>query len=478
MVGITSYGAYIPLYRLSRAEISQAWGGPPIPGEKAVANFDEDSITMAVAATIDCTKGIKVQTIDGLYSASTTSPYKEKQAAATIAKALELRRDVFTTDFANSLRCGTTALRAAMDAINGKSAKSVVVCAADTRMGLPNGTKELEFGDGAAALLLGSTGIIATIDHCYSINDEIIDMWRAEEDVFVRSWEDRFVREKGYNDVVIEAVSSTLQKYKLEAKDFAKAIFFSPNPGAVTGVAKKLGFDVKTQVQDTLYSTVGNTGAALSLMLLVAALEEAKPGDKLLLANYGDGCDVYILTVTEEIEKVRKVKGRHGIAKHLEAKQALTSYEKYLRWRKIVPTEPPARPPHGVPSAVALWRDSKGGLALCGSKCKVCSTPQYPKQRVCMECGTKDQMEDYRFADKEASLFTFSVDNLAASPAPPTVTSVVDFKGGGRVVCDMTDRDLSQVKVDMPLEMTFRLLRHVDGINDYWWKCQPIRCGK
>ena len=58
MTGIASYGAYIPYFRLSRAEIGKAWGGGGGKGERAVASYDEDSLTMAVAAARDCLKGI------------------------------------------------------------------------------------------------------------------------------------------------------------------------------------------------------------------------------------------------------------------------------------------------------------------------------------------------------------------------------------------------------------------------------------
>ena len=63
MAGITSYGAYIPRLRLPLAAIS---GGAPKSGgpEKAVANWDEDSLTMGVAAAVDCLKGIERATID------------------------------------------------------------------------------------------------------------------------------------------------------------------------------------------------------------------------------------------------------------------------------------------------------------------------------------------------------------------------------------------------------------------------------
>ncbi|HDM33028.1 MAG TPA: 3-hydroxy-3-methylglutaryl CoA synthase [Deltaproteobacteria bacterium] len=385
-----------------------------------------------------------------------------------------MKSEIFSVDISQSLRAGTNAIAAALDSIQSNSAKNALVCAADIRLGLPNGPRELAYGDGAAAFTLGKENVIATIDGKYSISDEIIDVWRSDKDTYVRSWEDRFTKEKGYNKIVFEAVSGALKKYKLEPKDFSKAVFYSPDSRAVGSVARNLGFDIKTQVQDIMYDTVGNTGAALAPMLLVAALEEARPGDRLLLASYGDGCDVFILTVTPEIENIQ-AKNKRGIKGHLKSKKMLTSYEKYLRWRDIISVEPAPRPPLQVPSAVSLWRDRKGGLALYGSKCKNCGMPQYPAQRICIKCQAKDEFEDYCFANRKATLFTFSHDNLAPAIDPPVTLSVVNFEGGGRITCDMTDREIEEVKVGMPVEMTFRKIRYAGGIYDYWWKCMPIR---
>ncbi|MEE8469875.1 MAG: 3-hydroxy-3-methylglutaryl CoA synthase, partial [Dehalococcoidia bacterium] len=134
MAGIVSYGAYIPIYRLSRDLIAQSWGRFPLGGEKAVANFDEDCITMAVEAGNNCLQGIDRDEVEGLFLASTTTPYKEKQCAAVVAEALDLKRGMVTADFANSLRAGTIAMRAALDAIAAGSAKKVLVVASDCRL--------------------------------------------------------------------------------------------------------------------------------------------------------------------------------------------------------------------------------------------------------------------------------------------------------------------------------------------------------
>ena len=154
MAGVVSYGAYIPYHRMSREEFQRAWGGFGMPGEKAVANFDEDSITMAVEAARDCLKGMEQQKIDAVYLSSTTLPYKEKLGAAIVAAALDLPAEVRTVDFTGSLRAGTSAVGCALDAIKAGSANRVLVAVADTRMGAPAGQFEQALGDGAAALLL------------------------------------------------------------------------------------------------------------------------------------------------------------------------------------------------------------------------------------------------------------------------------------------------------------------------------------
>jgi 3-hydroxy-3-methylglutaryl CoA synthase len=154
MIGITSYGAYVPPTRLPFAVIGgrpAREGGP----EKAVAWNDEDSVTMAVAAALNCLRGIDRSGVDGVLFASTTSPFREKQTAALVAKALDLRRDVQTADYSGSLRAGTSALRGAVDAVVAGSARSVLVIASDCRLAAPGSALEANFGDGAAAFLVG-----------------------------------------------------------------------------------------------------------------------------------------------------------------------------------------------------------------------------------------------------------------------------------------------------------------------------------
>jgi hydroxymethylglutaryl-CoA synthase len=202
MTGITAYGAYIPWHRIDRQLFLKAWGGFAMPGERAVAYYDEDSVTMAVEAAMDCLRDIDSGKVDGLYFATTTSPYKEKLCSATMALALNMRRDIRTIDVKGTLRSGTTAIGIAVDALKAKTAKSILVTASDTRMAAPSGMAEQALGDGAGALLLGREKVIAEIQDSCFVSDELAATWRGDSDTFVRSWEERMTMDESYSKVM------------------------------------------------------------------------------------------------------------------------------------------------------------------------------------------------------------------------------------------------------------------------------------
>jgi len=477
MAGIVSYGAYIPYYRLPRSVINKAWGQSGARGEIAMANYDEDPISMSVAAGMDCLRGIEPRKVDALFLATTSAPYKERQNSTIVATALDISREARNADFTNCLRAGTTAILSALDAANAGSAKSIMVTAADMRLGAPSGDNELNFGNGAAALLLGKERVIAEIEGSYTISEDMADTWRAHDDIFVRNWEERFGREEGYSKMPVEAVAGVMKKCSLTPKDFAKACFYGSNSRAHRALGMAMGFTPE-QIQESLLDTVGNTGVALPLMILVAALEQAKAGDRLLVCSWGNGCDAIVLKVTEEIEKSRD---RRGIRRHLQIKRTLDNYEKLLRWRGTVPMEAAARPAKAPTSMSSLWREHRSALPLYGVKCKKCGTLQMfmnfasTRARICLECLSRDDFEPYRFADKKGKVASFSHDYLALSQDPPNTLTVVDFDGGGRGAFEMTDRDPEECRVGMEVEMTFRKIFFDKGVHNYFWKCKPAR---
>ncbi len=437
-----------------------------------MANFDEDSVSMAVAAAIDCLNGREREEIDGLLFATTTPPYAEKQCASIIATALDLRRDIFTADITDVLRAGTTALKSALDSVAAGSAKNVLVVASDNRQGAPKGEAERNSGDGAVAFIISEDAVIAEQAGSYTITENMMDTWRSAGDQFVRSWEDRFAIEEGLERIMGEAVSGFIEKEGVSVKDVAKLALYSPDARRHGQLARHLGFQPE-QVQDPLFGRMGNTGAAFPLMLLAGALEDGSPGQLLLTVAYGDGSDVLGFRTTSKIGE----RGHGlGVSGFLDSGQVLDSYETYAKWRNVWLTDSSSRRPDPQsPSVTALWRESDQNIKFHGGVCNQCGYVQYPPQRVCVECQSRDDSTPIRLSDKLGTVFTYSLDYLAGTVDTPLAVVVVDFEPGGRVLCMMTDREVGEVQIGMPVQMSFRKLRVVNGIHNYYWKAVPLR---
>ncbi len=342
----------------------------------------------------------------------------------------------------------------------------------DCRIPPPNSAFEPLFGDGAAAFLVGENGAAVEIEGSHYITSEFIDIWRLEYDKITRTWEDRFIRDEGYTPYLQKAVATLLKAHNLTAKDFATVAFNALDERTHRDMARRLGLDAKTQVQDPLFGKVGHTGAASTPMILIAALEEAKPGDRILLASYGDGADAHILRVTDDIEKIRD---KRGIKKNLDSKLMLDNYGKYVKFRNLMEFEPSLEiaPRTSLPE---IWRDRNWVYKFHGHRCKKCGKIQFPMQKACMYCQADEKdLEEIGLSDKKGTLSTFSMDERSPVIDPPNVLAAVTLEGGGRFFSQMTDRDVNNLKVGIPMELTFRRIHDALGVHNYFWKCRPAR---
>ena len=485
MIGIRSYGGYVPRYRLNRMLIfgSMGWINPATivnaRGEKAVANFDEDPITMAVAAGRDCLGDADREDIDGVYFASTTAPYKERQNANIVAGALATREDIRAADFAGSLKAGTTALLSALEAVAAENANNVIVCASDCRLGKMGTPQEMIFGDGGAAFLVGEEDVIAEFKGHYSLACDFVDHYRGAYAKYDRQWEDRWIRDVGYGTFIPQAIKGLCEKYDLKLGDFSKIIYPCYYGGARKKLNKKLELEPE-RVQDTMLEVIGDTGAAQPLMMMISALEESKPGDKILLIGYGNGCDVLFFEVTENIEKLVP---RKGISGHIANRVELDNYLKYLTWRRMVPADVGMRGEEDRWTRWSMvWRNEKMIMGMVGSKCQKCGTQHFPDQRVCVnpDCGAVDEMDPVCISDKGGKVFSYTGDMLAASLNPPAIYGSVDINGGGRFLMDFTDCTLDDLAVGKPVEFSFRIKYYDDrrDITVYFWKAVPVAEGE
>ena len=484
MVGINSYGGYIPRFRLNRKVIldEMGWINPAVTaqgtGEKAIANFDEDTITMAVAAGIDCLNAIDRSRPQGVYFASTSMPYKERLNAGIIKEALALKDNTRAADFGGALKAGTTALLAALEGVESKRINNILVASSECRLGKPGSLQEMIFGDAAAALLVGDQEVIAEFKGSYSTTYDFVDHYRGGFAKYDRQWEDRWIRDIGYELLVPEVVNGLLEKYQLKISDFSKIIYSCHYEAERKRLNKKLNILPKMD-QNNLLLEIGDVGAAQPLIMLVNALEDANPGEKIMIISFGNGCDALFFEVTENI---RNKRGNQGISGYLAGKKYLDKYGKYLIWREIMPGELGLRSEVDQwPRWSLNWRKRKTILGLWGSKCKKCGTVQYPPQSICVnpDCKDESDMEDFLFSDKRGRIISYTGDNLAASYNPPAIYGSVEFDIGGRCMFDFTDCDLEALSVGMPVAMSFRK-KYYDQKRDvvnYFWKAIPMKGG-
>jgi 3-hydroxy-3-methylglutaryl CoA synthase len=463
-IGISAHGAYVPAARLPRELVAAEWGGFSMGGEKAVANHDEDSLTLAVGAALHCFASGEAHDLDGVLFASTTSPYREKQVAATVAAVLDCRDDVRTADVTDSLRSATTALLAAVDQVKA-GARRVLVAAGDCRTPEPDSMNEQSNGDGGAAVVVSSDEALAEIVATASVSDEFLGSFRTDDQAYAKSFPG-FDLKVGYGRQLAAAMQAILVKAKVSPEELATVVIAAPNPRAPAGVAKGFGIDAKKQLGDTLWSVIGDVGCAQPLLLLSGALERAKPGDLILVVAVGDGADALLLRATDLVARFRPVR---GLGTQIELKRTLPSYGKYLRFRRLVKKDAPAQ---ALSTPVVLFRDRKKLLPLYGGRCKACGTVQYPRHRVCIECGDRQGLDEVKLS-RTGKVFTFVVDHVADSPDSPVASAVIDLDGGGRVLMELTDCAPEKVEIDMPVELTFRRYHDGFGMKNYFWKARP-----
>ena len=403
-------------------------------------------------------------------------PYKERLNAGIVSAALGLEDHIRAADFTGGIKAGTTALLSALEGVESGRLGHVLVCSSDCRLGRPASSQEMIFGDAAAALLIGNKNVIAEFKGSYSTTHDFVDHYRGEFARFDRQWEDRWIRDLGFDELVPETVHGLLRKCGVSINDFAKVIYPCHYAAARKKLNKTLGIKPE-QAQDNLQNEMGETGTPQALIMLVKALEEARPGDKLLMVSFGSGCDALYFEVTENIEKMR---GRGGISGSLARKADLDNYTKYLVWRETLPVDLGLRAEEDLWTRwSSLWRSRKMVLGLWGSQCKKCGTPQFPPQRVCVnpECGAIDEMEPYLFSVKAGRIASYTGDMLAASQDPPAIYGAVEFEGGGKFYFDFTDCDLKGLSTGMTVEMSFRR-KYYDKFRDitgYFWKAVPVK---
>jgi hydroxymethylglutaryl-CoA synthase len=473
--GIVSFGAYIPRRRLQRKAIAEfhGWFAPGLmgaaKGERAMANWDEDTVTMAVEAARDALNGIAPTDLSAVRVASTTFPFVDRLHAGLIAEALDLDDGVHTVDTAASQRAGTSAL---IDAL--MAAGSTLLIGSENRRTKAGSPMEMAAGDGAAAILTGSRNVIAKLLGKATASADFVDHFRSMENPFDYQWEERWVRDAGYMTIVPPVVARCLSAAKLTAADVTTFILPSTIRGVGQAVAKACKI-ADAAVADGLAAVCGDTGVAHPLVMLVAALELAKPNDKILVVGFGQGADALLFEVTPAITKFP---ARLGVKGHLARRKPELAYGRFLAFNDLIELERGMRAETDKPTPLsALWRNRKTVTSFIGGTCTKCGTLQFPKTNICVNpnCNAVHAQEPHPFASKIGKINSFTADRLTYSADPPAMYGMIQFDEGGRTMMDFTDLDEADLVVGKPMRMMFRI-KDIDanrGFRRYFWKASP-----
>jgi len=446
-LSLQRYAAYLPSGRLAPSDIGTA-------APRVVASFDEDSTTMAVAAATAALARSQ-ERVDAVHLATTSPAYLDKTNATAVAAALRLGPDCFAVDLAGAARSAMGAIRAA--ALTGGLA-----VLSDVRVGKPGSADEKGGADAAAALLFGPGKGIAEVLAQVSLSDEFLDRWREPASVTGQQWEERFGFER-YAALVRSAAATALARAGIVEADHVVVV--SPN----SAVRSRAGSLVKGSAT-TRTCPVGHAGCADVGVALAHVLDEAGPGETVLVLSAADGCDALLLRTTALLAERRQPR---AVVEQVAAGSPVP-YTSYLSWRGLLDRELPRRPEPDRPAAPPSARGAGWKFGFAGARCDRCGFLHLPPVRVCRACDTADEMTEVSAAAVSGRVATYTIDRLAYSPAPPVVDVVVDFEGGGRCALEVADAAPDALEVGSRVELVFRRLFTAGGVHNYFWKARQV----
>ena len=481
-VGISSIAGYLPRLRLSKKTVAQAnsWLAPNLVGKgkgtRSMANWDEDSVTMAVEAVRRILGNDDDRShVDTLFFASTTMPFADRLNSGIMRAALTLEEETQCIDISSTLKSGTSALIQALDKVKSGSSNYSIVSAADKRKSRSASSQELDFGDGSVAIAVDTKNLIAKYINSSSLSIDFVDHFRGPGEEFDYNWEERWVRDEGYLKIVPKAIKELFKKTDISGSDIDHFILPSVFPRVDQMIAKKCEINPENVVSN-LAQSVGDTGSAHSLLMFASVLEKAKAGEKILVCGFGGGSDVLLFETTDNI---KNFKPQQTIENHLETGVEENNYMKFLTFNDTVKWEKGMRGEQDRKTALTtLYRHNDAIMGLVGGKCSKTGTIQYPASPISVSPNSPElnTQEPYKFAEKKAKILSWSADYLSFSVNPPNHYGVVDFEEGGRIMVDFTDIEKGDIDSGMQVKMVFRvkIIDEQRGFTRYFWKAIPV----
>ena len=314
VVGIVSYGACIPRYRIAAEQIARVWGQDPegISKQlgvfsKSVPSSDEDVVTLAVEAARSAMVRSRIpgNLVKAVFVGSESHPYAVKPTASIVAEAIEATPELMAADTEFACKAGTAAIQICMGMVGSGMIDYGLAIGADTSQGAPGDPLEYSASAGAAAILVGRKNLIATIDRTCSFTTDTPDFWRREGQMYPRHG-GRFTGAPAYFRHVLACGRNLMKAQNSKPEDYNYAVFHQPNGKFPLKAAEELGFRPEQVKPGLLTPVIGNTYSAAVPLGLSAVLDIARPGDRIFVTAYGSGAgsDSFDITVVDGILKL------------------------------------------------------------------------------------------------------------------------------------------------------------------------------
>ncbi len=344
-VGIVSYGAYVPRYRITPEEIGRVWGvngkamgkGLGI-NQKSVPSPDEDVVTIATEAARNMmarVPEVNPKDIGCVYIGSESHPYAVKPTSTIVAEAIGATPNMTAADLEFACKAGTAGIQMCMGLVGAGMVKYGVAIGADTSQGAPGDALEYSASAGGAAYLIGSEDLIAVINNTLSFTTDTPDFWRREGQPYP-SHGGRFTGEPAYFRHITSAARRMMEAQGTTPDDYDYAVFHQPNGKFPTRVAAQLGFSNEQIAQGLLTPEIGNTYSGAVPLGLASILDVAKPGQRIFVTSYGSGAgsDAFDITVTDKITSYKREKAK--VLSEIMANTVQLDYAKYAVYKNKI----------------------------------------------------------------------------------------------------------------------------------------------
>jgi len=475
--GIEHLFAYVPQGVVARDLIARetAWmrsgSGGAVRGTLRCAAADEDSITMAVEAGggLLADRPGHADGIDRLVFASTTPVFTDRNPGILIAEALHISADAGVQDIGGSTRAATQALADAC-----RNTVATMIVAADRRSARIGSEQERVLGHGAAAVVVGNQPRLATLLGQGSANADFVSHYRMEGVEFDYGFEARWVRDEGLIPLLEQALDKACPR--AERDSVHHLILAGLEPGTAKSLAGKAGL-AGAELAVSAVNDCGLTGCPDGLIALADVLCQARPGDRVLLCDFGQGCDALLLEVADGVTDDPGLQVWRGIR---DRQVPIEHYTQFLSDRALIEPDWGRRAERDNRTAMSAYYRAREAInGFWAGQCQSCQTVQFPRSRVCVApgCGATDSQELFDLRWQAARVKSFTEDWLAFAESPPLMYGNVQFDCGANVIMEYTDFAPGELKTGLPVRATFRI-KDKDSLRQfrrYFWKAGPVR---